>query len=387
MRIVSERTAMGAALALQGSLDATWSGEFERAVEALLREGVRDIEVCCAQVNFVSSAGMGALLRMHKAVRAAGGALRLSGVGEGLLQTLRLMKLEAVLLTPAVAPASVQPEVHALPGLQVRARALGGAGFQWRRVGGDASVSRIRLASDEAMFGVGCLGHGAVDHAGELVGVGSVAAAMPSLGGHADLLADLAEGPALTLLDAAVLRGRPSMHLRFDATEGRVPLDALLRLATHRAGGAACVVIAGESEGVVGASANRSPGAADFAASLATSDGARRSLRWIGTPSFRGDLLIVVGVAAPGASAGAWRCFLRPHGEGLMAHVHGVVAPFRPLHLDEPDPGAVMHAALDGVVPRTVLHLVRDGRREPAVQSAFRRGVMWIGPLLEGVRA
>lgn len=381
MRISVSRADTGASLTLEGSLDATWCGEFERAVEALLREGVRQVEVRCAQVQFVSSAGMGALLRMHRSMRAAGGSMRLAEVGDALLQTLRLMKLEALLLGPAPVTASAPPQRQSLPGLQVRLRTLEGGGFRWKRVRGGAGGARVRLAADELLLGVGCLGPAATQHAGELLGVGRVAAALPSHGGQADLLLDDAAGPELTLLDAAMMRGRPSTHLQFDATEGRVPLEDLLRLAAQRAEGPACVVIAGECEGVVGVSASRSPAEPGFAESLASASGARGSLRWIGTPSFRGDLLVAVGVVAPVSAPGPWKAFVRPHGEGLLAHVHGVVAGFRPLHLEEPDVGTVVRGALDGAALRTVLHLVRDGRREPAVQTSFRRGVMWIGGL------
>ena len=42
---------------------------------------------------------------------------------------------------------------------------------------------------------------------------------------------------------------------------------------------------------------------------------------------------MAVAVAAPAGITGAWRECMRPHGDGLLAHAHGVVAPFRPLPL------------------------------------------------------
>lgn len=383
MRITTLREGAVASLSLEGSLDATWCGEFERAVESLLREGAREVEVRCAQVSFVSSAGMGSLLRMHKSVRAAGGGLRLTGVGPSLLQTIRLMKLDSLLLGPQPAVAKVAEMVSA-PGLQARVQRLGGSGFRWSRSRQVPDGAHETLEAQEVLLGVGCLGHRSVEHAGELLGVGPVAVALPSMGAQADLLVDGTHGPALTLVDAARLRGRASEHLQFEATQGVVALEDLLRIASTRAGGAACVVVAGELEGAVGVSARRSPAASDFAVSLSSAQGARRSLRWIGTPSFRGDLMIAVAVVAPTAHAGACRDFLRPHGEGLLAHAHGVVTPFRPLPLEEPDPGVVVQAALEGAALRTVMHLVRDGRHRPAVQTAFRRGVLWVGALHDG---
>lgn len=326
---------------------------------------------------------MGSLLRMQKSVRAAGGSLRLAEVGDGLRQTLRLMKLEALLLAPDAAAVTATKSLET-SGLRAQVRRLDGGGYRWSRVRRVPAGEHAALAPDEVLLGFGCLGHRSTEHAGELLGVGRVAASLPSGDAQADLLLDGAGHPEVTLLDAARMHGRPVEHVQFEATDGAVTLEQLLRLAAERAGGAACVVVAGELEGAVGASARRSPAETGFEASLSTVEGARRSLRWTGTPSFRGDLLIGAAVVAPSTGDGPWRPFLRSHGEGLLAHAHGVVARFRPLHLEEPDPGAVAHAALEGAALRTVMHLVRDGRRAPAVQTGFRRGVLWVGPLREG---
>ena len=383
MRIDARREGPSASLSLDGSLDATWCGEFERVVDALLREGVRQVEVRCTQLVFVSSAGMGSLLRMQKSVRAAGGALRLTGVNEGFRQTLRMMKLESMLLAPDRSAVTAIESLE-VPGLRARTRTLDGGGYRWSRVRSVPAGEHATLSPDEVLLGFGCLGHRSSEQAGELLGVGRVAVALPCGDAQADLLVDGAGSPEVTLLDAARMHGRPSQHVQFEAADDRVPLEVLLGLAVERVGGAACVVVAGELDGAVGASARRFPGEPGFAASLATAAGARRSLRWIGTPSFRGDLMLVAAVASPAQDQGPWRSFLRPHGDGLLAHAHGVASSFRPLHLEEPDPGVVAYAALDGASLRTVMHLVRDGRQAPAVQTTFRRGVLWAGPLREG---
>ena len=75
--------------------------------------------------------------------------------------------------------------------------------------------------------------------------------------------------------------------------------------------------------------------------------------------------------------------FMRPMGPGLLAHAHAAVTSFRAIRLDEADPArAVSAAAQDGLL-RTVVHLVRDGRSQPAHETLLRRGVIWAAPLEE----
>ena len=72
---------------------------------------------------------------------------------------------------------------------------------------------------------------------------------------------------------------------------------------------------------------------------------------------------------------------MRPMGPGILAHAHAAVTSFRAIRLDEADPArAVSAAAQDGLL-RTVVHLVRDGRLEPAHETLLRRGVIWAAPL------
>ena len=386
MEIRASRNDDTATLALEGALDATWSEAVEREVERHVREGARQVVLECAAVPFASSAGLGALLRMRKQINALGGSLLVRSPSEPLRRILALSKIDSLLIASA---APIRDD-------RWRNVEHGGAKLQVRRLGEHRyscarRTGRITTSPSTLVLGVGALGHDeqAAARAGELLAIGGMAATLPPAGARADFLADAEQHAApLTLVNAAVIEGQPALHARFEAVDRAVAFPEILRWLVATIGGPVACVVSGEIEGVIGMAARLPPGSREFAEALHDPAHARRAVFWFGEPAFAGDSLHAVAIAmpedGPGGSFGGQRLsadFMRPMGPGILAHAHAAVTSFRAIRLDEADPArAVSAAAQDGLL-RTVVHLVRDGRLEPAHETLLRRGVIWAAPL------
>ncbi|MFO0874072.1 MAG: STAS domain-containing protein [Phycisphaerales bacterium] len=84
-------------LAIDGGLDNRTAEEFVAQVTQLVEGGVNRIIVDCAALNYVSSAGLAALLRVHARMRRLEGDVRLAGLRHAVAQVLRLTHLDRLL--------------------------------------------------------------------------------------------------------------------------------------------------------------------------------------------------------------------------------------------------------------------------------------------------
>lgn len=98
---ITQRNADGIyLLALRGRLVlGDESSGFRSAVENLLSSGATKIVVNLAGVNYVDSAGLGALIEAHRNAKAKGGHLKLSNLGPKFKQALELARLLAIFET------------------------------------------------------------------------------------------------------------------------------------------------------------------------------------------------------------------------------------------------------------------------------------------------
>jgi len=75
------------------------SNGFRATVENLLSLGATKIVVNLERVNYVDSAGLGALIEAHRKTKAKGGRLKLSNLGPNFRQALELARLLTVFET------------------------------------------------------------------------------------------------------------------------------------------------------------------------------------------------------------------------------------------------------------------------------------------------
>ena len=69
-----------AVLALAGKLDAVTAQDFDKAVGALIEGGTVRLILDCSRLDYLSSAGLRALLMTAKRIKAKGGQLRVAGM-------------------------------------------------------------------------------------------------------------------------------------------------------------------------------------------------------------------------------------------------------------------------------------------------------------------
>ena len=83
-------------IAADGGLNADTAGEFVRQLETLVDAGLRQIIVDCTRLHFISSYGIGVLLKIHNKLARHGGDVKIAAAPSRVLQVLTLMRMGQV---------------------------------------------------------------------------------------------------------------------------------------------------------------------------------------------------------------------------------------------------------------------------------------------------
>jgi anti-sigma B factor antagonist len=84
-------------LKADGGLNSQTADEFVAKLERLIEAGLRRIIVDCSALDYISSLGIGVLVRLHKRLAAEGGDVKLAGIKSKVIQILSLVHLDSVL--------------------------------------------------------------------------------------------------------------------------------------------------------------------------------------------------------------------------------------------------------------------------------------------------
>src|ERR1700693_4531144 len=79
-----------AEVVLVGSLDSSWSSYFSDRIDEVVRGGALEVLLDMAGVSFLSSNGIGILIRYHRQMQKIGGRFRIVADSEAVAQVLRL---------------------------------------------------------------------------------------------------------------------------------------------------------------------------------------------------------------------------------------------------------------------------------------------------------
>ena len=90
------------------------SDALEEKLQALIRQGQRSLLLECSRVSAIDSSGIGALVRAYTSCKQRGGHCRVFGLQKRVLQTLKMVRLDALLEI-------ADDEAAALAGLRQRA--------------------------------------------------------------------------------------------------------------------------------------------------------------------------------------------------------------------------------------------------------------------------
>jgi len=241
-------------------------------------------------------------------------------------------------------------------------------------------------------LGLGALGpdfEACRDRFGEYLAVAGAITYQPGDGSNTcdTLLGNGAYAPSVQSLYGLACEGAFSEVLRFEPGEGQdaVLLSALAAAVLKRTHGApACVVIAAESAGLIGASLRRSPATVAEGEPAFEFPALRDWLSFTSEPAWQRMSVVICGVITPSAAPAALTSLVRPLADesGPAGHLHAAVFGFHPLPRGLIAADAVLRPWFEHDTVEAVLHLLADDREGDAPrESALTRGACWIAPL------
>lgn len=405
MQITQHPEAESLELRLTGRLDATWADHLSDTIESAVKAGSHRIVLNMAGVRYISSLGVGVLVRQLQLLQSVNGSLTITQPSTPCRTVLTLCGLAdffrmdgnlsgAAALAPSArtldrpgATYQVFPQEAERPlscTLVGHPQQLRSAGFS------STDCHSLNFANGTFGLGLGAFGEGFADcesRFGEFLAAAGCAVALPTSDTNAlpDYVVEQGEFvPQVESLYALAGAGDFPMMVRFDSTAdgpGHIVLsdfvDVLLTLADSEL--IAFVALA-EAAGVVGASLQRSPVSKPISLQLPE---IRDWLLFTSERKKERSLALLVGVAGRKVPPAITE-FLRPmkSGSPLNAHIHAGLFPYRPVQRGELPFAKTVAGVFANSTPSTVLHLMADTRPIEGVgETELLRGACWAGPL------
>jgi anti-sigma B factor antagonist len=390
-------------LLVEGRVDSYWSDHLDAAIADAVREGHHRIAVDCAKVTFLSSAGIGILMKHHQELVRINGVFRVVSPSKPVATVLHLTRLAEILIG---APAPVLPTTTAAPTMARHLEADGlaldvyeldrTASVVCRPVGSpeplasggfDACVS-LEGTTPAFAIGIGAFGDSFEDcrsRFGELISVSSATASQPADGTNVPdyLLTRGALGADVQLLYGLIADGRFSHLVRFEAAAhgGFVTLSKLLTQCLDIAGAKSIgLVMVAETEGLVGTALRSSPAQTLAGGDFFAHPSIRTRLSFSAERTFTHSVSLTAGFAARETTAATAAQF-RPVGGGTVGHLHAAAFRFQPIQKGLIDLPATVARLFEPNQLTGVLHLLHDDRgASSAGDSEFIRGACWIAP-------
>src|SRR5690349_7034037 len=102
MQIIKQLRGETVELKVEGRVDGYWADHLAAAVDQEIRQGSHHIQFDLSQVAFLSSAGIGTLVRLYKDLKSIQGSFAVSNCSRNVLKVIQLSKLEDVLVAKAM---------------------------------------------------------------------------------------------------------------------------------------------------------------------------------------------------------------------------------------------------------------------------------------------
>jgi anti-anti-sigma factor len=403
VEIVKQRSGDFLHVRVSGRLDNHWSQPFDEAIAEMIREGAHHLRVDLSAVNYLSSAGIGALMTAYRDTKELQGSFVITAASERVRMILQLVELESLLFGSDAEVAAPKMAVEGPRAIEsekalFECYPLDGAPSTRRFTGDPARLASgsyeeaASLSAEKDLFaiGVGALGNSYDDCRGlfgEFIAAAGSAAYMPTDGTSTPDYMTRSGGlvPEIQALYAVEFRGAPSLLLRFEASNhgSAVPLSEVLRVCASVAGtNEFGVVMATEVSGLICATLRRSPAQPD--PSRFDFPNVREWLSFMPEHEYARTSSVIAGFVSASPSPSA-RPFLRPVSDALLGHFHAAVTAFRSLPRGKIEIAEVLAQAFQPRSVFSVVHLLRDNRPiEGAGESEFQRGACWIFPIANG---
>lgn len=409
---ITRRISGGAVeLKVEGRLDVYWADHLAAAVDQEIRDGSHHIRLDLSEVAFLSSAGIGVLVRFYRDLKSIHGSFALFNCSQNVLKILELTKLDKLLVArPGAAPGEAAPPAGAAAkeleraGVQYQVYPLAPeAALECRPFGdprrleqgfGKEHCRAMQFPDCTFAIGLGALGENFEDcrgRFGEFLAAGGAAAYLPTDGTN---VPDFLLGRGSTVPEVQVCYGlacygakaQPFRSLvRFEAKKhgAPVPLDALVEACLELSESAAIgLVLVGESAGLVGAALRRSPAGEGAAADPFAFPRVREWFSFTAERAHTKSVALLAGVAARGRPEGLAE-LVRPVSGASSGHFHAAAFGYRPVQKGQIDLKTTIKTLFEAQTLEGILHLVHDDRTISAAgQSEFVRGACWMAPIL-----
>lgn len=415
MKITSDISDERVLVIFDGRLDAAWSEPASAALDEAIRSGRSRIELDLAGVTFISSVGIGVILRANARFRAVKGVLTIIAASESVRDMLKISRLETLIHSSVPKHPASHASNHApnqapnqAPNhAPSHAPAPVAFGNGWTGliqsiapVTERAQIEFVRSARITLDANTLALGHFAlansIDEAsglyGEGVAAGGTVAVAPATAPRPDCLfsssnanGELQRFVSFIARDTLVVRGRPAFHAHFErSTSERITLSSLASALVDAAGCAVAFIAIGESGGAFGAWARQSPDSWTRPVCEMSPDEMREALRFAGDPMHAGESIAVVGVACLNSAAATLpapvAAALHDAGSCLL-HAHVATVSYRPVPRATIELRAVGELLAEQPL-RTVMHALRiegvgAGTSADIRETTFIRGSVW----------
>jgi anti-anti-sigma factor len=405
MEIVTQQLADALEVKVKGRLDNYWTEHLRGNLEEIIRGGAHGIHLNLSEISFLSSAGVGLLVKFHTQLKGIGGVFIVTSPSERVKQVLDLCRLSTILLAPkmpAASPAVQKTEVRRFSnpaGAFEVMECAAGKPLICERFGDPDLLKGCRFSPADCQmvtfpaatfgFGLGAFGHGFEDaqtRFGEFLAVGGSAAYLPTDGTNVpDFMVSSGKlVPEMNVLYGLRCEGGFTHLMRFETSTAEAPISLaeLVRNALEISSAPAIgMVMVVESAGLVGAALRRSPAAAGVNGAPFKYPEVRSWLSFSTERLYSRSLALISGVAA-NSECLPLAPLLRPLGAaaGPLGHFHAAAFSYRPLQKGSIDLKDTVTTLFETETLQGVLHLLTDARLAAGPQqSEFVRGACWIG--------
>jgi anti-anti-sigma factor len=399
---ITRRTSDGwTELTITGRLDGYWADHLDGGLTETVREGHHRLRLDLTNVTFLSSAGIGVLVKFYKRLTTIKGAFVIGSASQPVRTILHMTRLSDLLIdqTRPSAPETLVGRMLVRGRLLMQLFDDDSAARLTSDVTGDAGLlgspdrsphaTTLICPASRFALGIGAFGESdeeCRERYGEFIAVAGAAAYLPADGTEvADyLVASDAHAPELRVLRSIACDGSFAHHVRFEPTPPAAAVS-LSELATAALditnAGAAGLVVVAETAGLVGASLRRPPSA--VAGEFFAFPDVRKRITFAAERAFARSLALVVGVVQR-AGGPLPDDHLRPlNGDReVLGHFHAAAFPFHSFKKGRLELKETVRTLFDGGGLLGVLHLVNDDREIVGIgQSEFTRGACWLGPI------
>lgn len=417
MQIISESSGDSIEFRVTGRLDNESSEQLSTAIQDAVREGSHSVRLDLSGIDYISSAGVGTLVKAHKQLQSLRGFFGIVAISPEAVEVIQLTGLEKMLLSSVGRPADSKsrPTDTLQSSLQISAR--GEMVYEVYDLDPEAELtcevfgrpetfakSRFQAADCQPVefpnttlgLGLGAFGRDFDDCAnrfGEFLSVSGATAQQPT---NASVKPDFQRTigdfvPTVQSLYGLKCQGGFKQLVRFERSSNgaSLTLSSMVHqfLKVAEADTAAMVLLA-ESAGLIGASLRRSPAEdAGASASRFQHPEIRRWLSFTPNHAYGRTLTLAVGVVSQGAPTGAASPLgplLRPLAANLdvYGHFHAAVFSYRPFKKRRLNLNEAVFSLLETEDLQAVLHLLHDDRKiSGGGESEFVSGACWLGPI------